>query len=186
MLLLNPSLSFSGYPEVETLYAAYLERVPEVAGIGGYKLFEMVAELPVFVEEKSEFSCFRNGLCLISAAYNSDSARLELDWLVKEDLVLPEIALISNPPPPGVYSGPRLNVFAQLQDEKGDFLVGDDGFWVDPLTLQLGDRFIQQHRLEAPDKQTGVTVVFGLYDPKTSERILTMDGQDSIHLEIEE
>jgi hypothetical protein len=115
-----------------------------------------------------------------------DSAILELDWQVAEPFLLPDIPLISNPPPPGVYAGPRLAVFAQLQDGQGKFLVGDDGLWVDPLTLQPGDRFLQQHRLDAPDGQQGVSVVFGLYDPMSGERILTEDGQDALRLDIEE
>ena len=186
VLLVNPPLSFYGYPDLETPYSDFLERAADVGGIGGYKLYEIMVETPLLDAVETEPSCFENGLCLISVTYDSELARLELEWLVKEELVLPAIPLISNPPPPGVYAGPRLNVFAQLQDEKGDFLVGDDGFWVDPLTLQAGDRFIQQHRLEAPDRQTSKSAVFGLYDPKTGERILTMDGQDSIRLEIEE
>jgi len=186
VLLVNPPLSFYGYPDLESPYSDFLERAADVDGIGGYKLYEVMFEPPLLDDAETESSCFENGLCLISATYDAEFSRLELDWLVKEELVLPAVPLISNPPPPGVYAGSRLNVFAQLQDEKGDFMVGDDGFWVDPLTLQPGDRFIQQHRLEAPDGQIGVSVVFGLYDPKTAERVLTMDGQDSIRLEIEE
>lgn len=185
VLLLKPSLSFSGYPELETPYADYLRRVPDVAGVGGYRLYEVAAERPLNASGPLESSCFENGLCVIAATYDSEQAGLELDWLVKDELVLPEIPLISNPPPPGVYSGPRLSVFAQLQDEKGDFLVGDDGFWVDPLTLLQGDRFLQQHWLEAPDGQDAEFVVFGLYDPQSGERILTLGGQDHIRLEIE-
>jgi 4-amino-4-deoxy-L-arabinose transferase-like glycosyltransferase len=186
VLLLNPPLSFYGYPDLETSYSDFLERAADVGGIGGYKLYEVKVEPPPLDDAETESSCFKNGLCLISATYDSEFARLELDWLVKEELELPVVPLISNPPPPGAYAGPRLNVFAQLQDEKGNFLAGDDGLWVDPLTLQPGDRFIQQHRLETPDRQTGISIVFGLYDPKTGERILTMDGQDSIRLEVEE
>ena len=185
VLLLNPALSFSGYPELETPYADYLQRVPDVAGIGGYKLYEVETERPLNAAEPLESNCFENGLCVIAATYDSEQARLELDWLVRDELLLPEIPLISNPPPPGVYSGPRLSVFAQLQDDKGDFLVGDDGFWVDPVTLQQGDRFLQQHWLEAPEGQKAVFVVFGLYDPQSGERILTKGGQDHIRLEIE-
>ena len=81
---------------------------------------------------------------------------------------------------------PRLYVFAQLQDAQGSFLVGDDGLWVDPQTLRPGDQFIQQHKLAITDEPPGARVVFGLYDPKTGERILTTDGQDHIRLEIRE
>jgi hypothetical protein len=94
--------------------------------------------------------------------------------------------LISNPPPPGVYAGPRLLVFAQLWDSASNFLVGDDGLWVDPLTLQPGDIFLQQHWLAPPDSSEPATAVFGLYDPKTGERILTEGGRDHLRLEIGE
>jgi CubicO group peptidase (beta-lactamase class C family) len=33
----------------------------------------------------------------------------------------------------------------------GAFLTGDDGLWVDPLTLRDGDVFLQRHALPAPD-----------------------------------
>jgi hypothetical protein len=127
--------------------------------------------------------CFENGLCWIASSYDADSGRLDLAWAVEEVLDLPPIPLVSNPPPPGIYSGPRLAVFAQLQDAAGNFLVGDDGLWVDPQTLQAGDRFIQQHLLPGVENMDGVTAVFGLYDPLSGERILTSDGQDHIRLE---
>jgi hypothetical protein len=129
--------------------------------------------------------CFENGLCLVSAVYDPQTERLELEWLVGKEFIPPDMPLISNPPPPGVYAGPRLQVFAQLQDAEGDFLAGDDGLWVDPVTLRAGDRFLQQHWLPAPEGQDAAVVVFGLYDPKTGERILTKNGQDALRLAIE-
>ncbi len=185
VLLLNPPLSFSGYPELETPYADSLIPVPDKEEIGGYEIVEVMPARFRPVAELHDSSCFKNGLCLLSAVYDSETARLELDWLVAETLTVPEMPLISNPPPPGVYAGPRLHVFAQLQDEQGNFLAGDDGLWVDPLTLQRGDRFVQQHKLVAPEGQDGATVVFGLYDPKTGERILTWEDQDALRLELE-
>ena len=94
---------------------------------------------------------------------------------------LPPIPLISNPPPPGVYAGPRLSVFAQLLSSDGQFLTGDDGLWIDPTTLYEGDIFIQQHTLPPP--QNGQRMVFGLYDPMTNERILTVDGRNAVVVE---
>jgi hypothetical protein len=66
----------------------------------------------------------------------------------------------------------------------GQFLSGDDGLWIDPTTLQEGDIFIQQHKLPSPT--AGQTIVFGLYDPKTGERIVTEDGRDSVTVELGE
>jgi hypothetical protein len=147
---------------------------------------EIATESTPQLRTPEEPICFENGLCWIGHYYDAADGRLHLAWAVEVDLILPEIPLISNPPPPGVYSGPRLLVFAQLQDAAGNFLVGDDGLWVDPLTLQVGDRFIQQHNLPVVQDMTGVTAVFGLYDPLTNERILTQNGRDYIRLDLGE
>ncbi len=147
--------------------------------VGGYELYEVMLTLPT-----QPHTCFQNGLCLVSAVFQSDV--LQLGWRVERPLDLPPIPLISNPPPPGVYAGPRLWVFAQLQDSSNQFLVGTDGLWVDPTTLYPGDVFVQQHGLVVPEGQVAKSVVFGLYDPMTGERILTEDGQDFLRLQIEE
>ena len=39
--------------------------------------------------------------------------------------------------------------------------------------------------LPAPDGATPAAVLFGLYDPLTGERILTVDGADYVRLELE-
>jgi hypothetical protein len=93
--------------------------------------------------------------------------------------------LISNPPPPDVYAGPRLLVFAHLVDGAGALLAGDDGLWIDPLTVRAGDVFLQRHRLVAPDGSAPAAVLFGLYDPMTGERLLTDERQDAVRLELE-
>jgi len=184
-LLLAPGISFAGFPVLDLPYPEAQELVPGIDGIGGYRLMQIASESTPQLKTPAEPICFENGLCWIGQHYDAGDGRLDLAWVVEEDLKLPEIPLISNPPPPGVYSGPRLLVFAQLQDADGNFLVGDDGLWVDPMTLQVGDRFIQQHHLPAAQAMTGVTAVFGLYDPLTHERILTQDGQDYIRLDLE-
>ena len=68
---------------------------------------------------------------------------------------------------------------------KRQFLVGDDGLWVDPQTLYAGDVFLQRHALPAPAGGEAAAVLFGLYDPLTGERILTVDGADHVRLRIE-
>jgi hypothetical protein len=114
-------------------------------------------------------------------------------WLVAAPLDLPPLPIVANPPPPGVYPGPRLAVFAHLLAGDGTFLAGDDGLWVDPLTLRPGDRFVQIHRLVLPsDAPAGpYTLALGLYDPLTGDRWPTLqaDGQpgpDSVLIPIEE
>ncbi len=182
-LMLVPAVSFAGFPEVESPYAEAQERVPGDSSAGGYSKMKISPDLSPQMVRPAGPVCFENGLCWIASSYDADSGRLDLVWAVEEALDLPPIPLVSNPPPPGVYSGPRLAVFAQLQDAAGNFLVGDDGLWVDPQTLQAGDRFIQQHLLPGVENTDGVTAVFGLYDPLSGERILTRDGQDHIRLE---
>ena len=177
-LLLRPNVSFSGSPDVDSPYANSFERLPDVDGIGAYRLNRVTAVLAQHAP-----ICFENGLCSVLSTYDPESGVVELGWEVGEPLQLPVMPLISNPPPPGVYSGPRLYVFAQLQDTNGNFLAGDDGLWVDPATLQPGDLFIQRHFLPAPPDSGEVTAVFGLYDPMTGARILTQEGQDQIRLE---
>lgn len=178
-LLIRPAVSFGGYPLDKTPYDDQQTVVEDVAG--GYELRQTTRTLP-----DTEEVCFANGLCWLTAVYNPTTHRLELGWKVGAPLQLPDIPLISNPPPPGVYAGSRLRVFAQLHDSSQTFLVGDDGLWVDPTTLQTGDMFVQQHELVLPDGVAAETAVIGLYDPKTGERILTNDGQDLIRLALAE
>ena len=99
-------------------------------------------------------------------------------WKVSEPIELPPIPVVAQPPPPRTYTGPRLAVFAHLVDGDGGAVEVDDGLWVDPLTLQPGDRFAQIHRFSVPDGlSTGsYTLELGLYDPKTSDRWLTLDA----------
>jgi hypothetical protein len=90
------------------------------------------------------------------------------------------MSIVANPPPPGVYSGPRLAVFTHLLASDGATIDGDDGLWVDPLTLRPGDRFLQAHYLVLPpDAPAGpYTLELGLYDPKTGKRwaVLSPEG----------
>ncbi|MEZ4514381.1 MAG: glycosyltransferase family 39 protein [Chloroflexota bacterium] len=174
-LLLQPAVSFSGYPLDQTPYDDQQTLVQDVDG--GYELRQTTRTLP-----QADEVCFTNGLCWLTAVFNPTTHRLELGWQVGAPLQLPDIPLISNPPPPGVYGGSRLRVFAQLHDASQTFIVGDDGLWVDPTTLRVGDIFVQQHELILPDRAVAETAVVGLYDPKTGERILTTDGRDFIRL----
>jgi hypothetical protein len=181
--LLEPSLSFGGFPDVPAAYEASFARVPDVPGIGAYRLYEISAAGETTPANSQ--TCFVNGLCLATAVYDPITQALHLEWQVEQPLELPAMPLISNPPPPGVYAGPRLAVFAQLQDAQGAFLVGDDGLWVDPQTLQPGDRFRQVHYLSVPAGEQARAAVFGLYDPLDGRRILTTDGRDHLRLEME-
>ena len=147
---------------------------------GAFDLYEVTNERS---PAAAETVCFQNGLCVQEAIYDADDGRLTVTWQVAHPLDLPPQPLISNPPPPDVYAGPRLLVFAQRLDDEGQLLNGDDGLWIDETTLMPGDLFRQVHYLVEPEDAAGV-VVFGLYDPMTGDRILTLDGQDSLHLEV--
>ncbi|MCI0399236.1 MAG: glycosyltransferase family 39 protein [Chloroflexi bacterium] len=179
-----PALNFHGYPVVETLYEPFYVPVPGEAA-GGYRLSLVNVSGEPPGERAGLRVCFRNGLCSLAATYDPEGQTLALAWEVGRPLELPPVPLISNPPPPGVYAGPRLVVFAQLVDAAGNFLVGDDGLWVDVTSLYPGDRFLQQHRLPLPAGRQPAAALFGLYDPLTGERILTEDGRDHVRLEVE-
>ena len=180
-VLLLPAVSFSGYPDVPV---AYSEAFGSVEGIraGYYALSETTYEF----EQFDAPICFENGFCATGAMLDKETSQLNLGWMVQRPLILPPNPLISNPPPSGVYAGPRLAVFGQLLGENDTFLAGDDGLWVDPYTLQVGDAFVQQHWLVPPAESAPQFILFGMYDPMTGQRILTDDGVDHVRIEIEE
>lgn len=137
---------------------------------------------------------FGNGLELTGACWldPNGSAGSEIVlltmWMVAGPLHLPPMGLIANPPPPGTYAGPRLAAFAHLEASdpadgetqgQGEVVVADDGFWVDPLTLRPGDRFIQIHRFGIGEEVVPQSsrVKLGLYDPKTGERWPVLDSE---------
>ncbi len=116
-------------------------------------------------------------------------------WSVHAPLPLPPERLIPHPPPPDVYSGPRLAVFAHFEmSSEGEDAEGhasevvhiDDGLWLDPYSLRPGDRFIQFHRFEAaPSATVPVRCRLGLYDPLTGERWRTPSGDDHLLLHLD-
>lgn len=168
----------AGYPAVETVYDELYQWV-EGETAGGYSLAEVAFDYPMLAEE----ICFTNGLCLAGFRFDQRSGSLDLIWRVAKPIRLPQNELVSKPPPPGVYDGPRLAVFAQIVGAQGNFVTGDDGLWVDPATLRTGDLFMQQHRLPPASAADDVRLLVGLYDPFTGERILTTSGQDNVELD---
>ncbi len=137
---------------------------------------------------------FANGLELMATCWlDQDAGAPETEltlltaWVVARPLELPPIPLVANPPPPGTYAGPRLAVFAHLlvPDAGSEALhqaeassAVDDGFWVDPLTLSPGDRFIHIHRFALSDEVTtgSYAARLGLYDPMTGVRWSVLDA----------
>jgi 4-amino-4-deoxy-L-arabinose transferase-like glycosyltransferase len=184
MLAINvqPPLSFSGYPVVAVLHEDWYQPIPgETAG--GYRLAEINRFFPLRL---SPDKCFQNGLCWLAADYDREAQTLEMIWYVERPLTLPAERLISNPPPPGVYAGPRLSVFGQLVDDENNFLAGDDGLWVDIYSLHPGDAFLQQHRPLLSEGQQPAAALLGLYDPMTGDRVLTEDGRDHIRIAVDQ
>ncbi len=173
----RPATSFYGYPRVGQRYEAYYG--PLAGKAGGFSVAQVRPEFMAPGGALDQPACFANGLCLLGALYDATSNRLELTWRVAGALALPPMPVISKPPPPGVYDGPRLSVFTHWLDPAGGFLGADDGLWVDPGTLQPGDVFRQEHRLP-PGGEGPARILVGLYDPLTGDRILTAAGQDHL------
>lgn len=178
-LLLEPAIVLADAPQKPEFLPEAYTLLDERPSIGAYRFYQVNYEFP-----PAKAACFVNGLCVETAVFDPITQRLTLVWQVREPLDLPPIPLISNPPPPGVYAGPRLSVFAHLLDANNGLLTGDDGLWVDVQSLQPGDRFAQYHHLPTPEGQLATAVSFGLYDPMTGARILTTDGRDSVQVAI--
>jgi hypothetical protein len=117
-----------------------------------------------------------------------EEAEFVTAWVLSRPLDLPPVPVVANPPPPGIYAGRRLAVFAHLLaseveaddlDRQRSMVAVDDGLWVDPLTLEPGDRFIQIHRFLVPDEIAVkcYDVELGLYDPMTGERWVVLDDE---------
>ncbi len=109
-------------------------------------------------------------------------------WRVIAPLPLPEEQWRPHPPPPGVYNGPRLKVFAHLLGAGGAPLAIDDGLWVDPYGLEVGDQLVQWHQFAAPEEIAAgaMTLAVGLYDPLTGERwVIPTTGADRLVVAVE-
>ncbi|MBN1177900.1 MAG: glycosyltransferase family 39 protein [Anaerolineae bacterium] len=146
---------------------------------GDLAVYSLPSGLPLVGAEA--VARFDNGLSLVGVEWVEGEATVWLAWRVEEPLDLPPMPLVANPPPPGVYSGPRLAVFAHLLAPDGTLVAVDDGLWVDPAAVWEGDRFVQVHRFALPaDAPAGpYALEVGLYDPRTGERraVLGADGR---------
>ncbi len=130
---------------------------------------------------------FKDALTLIAVEIDDTSEHhltLKLWWRVKRRLPLPPFELIPNPPPPGIYSGPRLKVFVHGTGGEGQATLDvDDDIGVDPYTLRAGDTWLQVHELDkTEDNSKNQRIRVGLYDPKTGVRWKLPDGRDVIWL----
>jgi 4-amino-4-deoxy-L-arabinose transferase-like glycosyltransferase len=176
-----PAQSFTGYPQSTALEASFYRPIPG-ENAGGYQLSTLKEDVIIDDQE----ACFQNNLCLLNASYDPEMESLDLIFEISGNLKLPEIPLISNPPPPGVYAGSRLVVFTHVLDADGRTIGNDDGMWIDVQSLKDGDRFLQQHRFVMAADARPASIVIGLYDPMTGERILSDDGRDQIEIDAAE
>jgi hypothetical protein len=150
----------------------------------GLQLYDPPDALPFPSVIPSSPALFSNGLQLEGASWPDGEPEpgravvLWLIWQVARPLDLPPMPIVANPPPAGVYSGPRLAVFAHLLNADGSLIAGDDGLWVDAVTLSPGDRFLQIHRLSVPAEASPgpYALEVGLYDPLTDERWAVLDA----------
>jgi hypothetical protein len=181
------SVILTSYPPLSKSLAPLLQAYGDIQLAGSSpSIGHYLLEPDALIQQEQPLARFANGLELLAADWDGnegalaagDEALLFTDWRVIEPLDLPPVPIVANPPPPGVYSGPRLAVFTHLLASDGTFVVGDDGLWVDPLTLQPGDRFVQLQRFALPaDAPDGpYTLEMGLYDPKTGERWTVVDA----------
>jgi hypothetical protein len=179
-----------GWPHPAPLFDRYLgatDQLPPTVfpSLGLYVLPDAPTSQSTELESPARFA---NNLALIDAHWvdrgspaPATEAALVTVWRATAPVELPPMPIVANPPPPGVYAGPRLAVFTHLLASDGTTIDGDDGLWVDPLTLRAGDRFLQAHFLVLPpDAPAGpYTLELGLYDPKTGDRwaVLGSEGQ---------
>ena len=150
--------------------------------------------------ESTPLARFTNGLELVDARWMDgefpapgQEAVLLTTWHVAGPLELPPIPIIANPPPPDIYAGPRVLIFAHLLTPDETSFVIDDGLWVDPLTLRPGDRFLHVHRFTLPPDMPAEPYLLelGVYDPMTGDRWPTLaaggqPGRDRFATPVEE
>jgi 4-amino-4-deoxy-L-arabinose transferase-like glycosyltransferase len=171
------------FPPVSQTVEKWLDAPPTWQG-QSLSSYSFSGELPASTSDLPAPVLFANGLELSAVEWPKgrpepgQEVALWLTWRLVQPLNLPPIPIVANPPPPGEYNGPRLAVFTHLLDGTGVLIAGDDGLWVDPTTLQPGDRFVQVHRLAVPPETPlePLALELGLYDPLTNERWLILNG----------
>jgi len=72
-----------------------------------------------------------------------------------------------------------LKIFIHALDESGQLVAQWDGLSADPQSFRAGDRLIQRHNLPLPDS-ADVSIVAGVYDGQSLERLTLPDGRDHV------
>ncbi|MBI3241052.1 MAG: glycosyltransferase family 39 protein [Chloroflexi bacterium] len=117
---------------------------------------------------------FANDLTL--EGWDGQGAVVVAHWRVGPTFELAEPSIGSS------VASPQFPVFAfaHLLNADGSFAAGAYRFDADAFSLQPGDRYLQRHVFEVAP---GVyTLEIGLYNPITDERILTVDGRNTVLL----
>ena len=176
---------------------SYLANAPSLAapmGMVGYQMSPSAVrpEEPYLAEDCDGTALvdqpFEGALVLsaveVDAAPSEEHLTLKLWWRIMAPLPLPPEELIPNPPPPGVYNGPRLKVFVHSTDADHEALLDvDDGIGVDPYSLREGDVWLQVHELKRAETRDGSQHIrIGLYDPHTGSRWSLPDGRQAVSL----
>jgi len=175
------------HPAIED-YLLDAPPAPAPEGMEGFLISQSIVRLKQpYLEEDCDGNPlidqpFESTLALSAVEIDDDAdtekMTLKLWWMIKDPLPLPLKELIPHPPPPGVYSGPRLKVFVHSTRADSEIQLDvDDGIGVDPYTLSVGDLWLQVHSLE---KSEGQRIRIGLYDPKSGARWRLTDGGDMI------
>ncbi len=175
-------LVLTSFPELAGELYHFLEQTAEpVADQGAFKVYSLRHQ-PLFTPNgllDGQPVRFDNGLLLIHLEHLPGGVLTGWQAL-SPPFGMPAFTLVSNPPPPGVETRPRLAVFVHWLDREGAVVDGDDGLWVDPYSLQAGDTFLQLHRLQAPQTDGDYQLELGLYDPVTGDRVPLSTGGDRL------
>ncbi len=183
------SVFLTSWPDSAEAIEALLEPAGRISADVTLHAPEVVLGSQSLVSETT----FANGLALSHVRWLEDvdpipgqEVVLLTAWRVSQPLDLPPLPIVAQPPPPKTYAGPRLAVFAHLLDVDGQVLDIDDGLWVDPLTLQPGDRFVQLHWFTLPSAPSAwpYALRLGLYDPKTTHRWETLGANGELAADV--
>ena len=172
------TLILTEFPELTTVLTPILQAAAgEPQTVGALQLWTLSEPALEANRLDGGSVAFANGLTLEYVGVQDESVLL--GWrAVEPPFELPAFELVSNPPPPGVDTRPRLSVFAHLLDSAGELAATADGLWVDPYSLHAGDLALQWHEFGiAPDS---FWLEIGLYDPVTEVRVPLAAGEERL------
>jgi hypothetical protein len=72
--------------------------------------------------------------------------------------------------------------FLHLVDDQGRPIVQQDTLGAPAEHWQMGDIIIQLHTLDVPASDGSGSLLLGIYNPDTNQRLITSEGQDAVRL----